>query len=263
MLALLSPAKSLDLSPPPAGIEASEPALLPESVRLAKVARRLTEAEVGRLMEISPKLAALTCGRFRAFRTPFDATNAWPAALVFDGAVYRGLDARTLPPAALTWAQDRLGILSGLYGLLRPLDLIQPYRLEMGTRLANPRGADLYAFWGGTIAEQIDATVAGHTDPTVVNLASAEYFKAVGVKRLRAPLVTCIFEEWRESPADGRVLAVYAKRARGLMARHLIEGRVERVEGLKEFTTEGYRYHPDRSTDDRWVFARKQPVKRR
>jgi len=258
VLALLSPAKSLDLTPPPEAVEATQPVLLEASARLVARARRLSATEIGALMKVSPTLAERTRDRFRAFALPFDASNAMPAVLTFDGAVYRGLAARELGADDLAWAQDRLGILSGLYGLLRPLDLIQPYRLEMGTRLKTRRGANLYAFWGDRITERIHQVVAGHDDPTVVNLASVEYFKAVRPKGLPGPVVACVFEEWEQQPEDGRVLAVYAKRARGLMARYLIRERVDRAEGLKGFDAEGYRFQAGRSTEDRWVFARKR-----
>lgn len=258
MLALLSPAKSLDLTPPPVAVEATQPVLLEESARLVAVARRLSATEIGALMKVSPTLAERTRDRFHAFVLPFDGINALPAALTFDGAVYRGLAARELGADDLAWAQERLGILSGLYGLLRPLDLIQPYRLEMGTRLKTQRGANLYGFWGDRITRRIREVVAGHDDPTVVNLASVEYFKAVRPKGLHGSVVACVFEEWQEGPEDGRVVAVYAKRARGLMARYLIDARIDRAEGLKEFDAEGYRFQAGRSTESRWVFARKR-----
>ncbi len=256
MLALLSPAKSLDPSPPP--VAPTRPTLMAETEVLVGVARRLSQGEIKRLMKVSDPLARLTFDRFHGFTLPFDNTNATPAAFTFDGAVYRGLGARTLSAADLAWAQDHLGILSGLYGLLRPLDLIQPYRLEMGTRLQTGRGANLYAFWGDRITARINERVAGHADPTVVNLASIEYFKAVQPKGLAGGLVHCIFEEWEGSPDRGRVLAVHAKRARGLMARYLVEQRIDRAEGLKGFVAEGYRFQPGRSTGGRWVFSRER-----
>ncbi|RMF86879.1 MAG: peroxide stress protein YaaA [Nitrospirae bacterium] len=262
MIALLSPAKSLNLAPPRQPLETTLPALLADTELLVERCRALSEAELAALMRISPKLARLNRDRFHAFHLPFRPDNATPAALAFDGAVYRGLDARSLEAETLAWGQDRIAILSGLYGLLRPLDLIQPYRLEMGTRLENPRGRDLYAFWGDRIARRIAETAAGHADPTVVNLASAEYFKAVRQEALGLPVVTCVFEEYREGPEDGRVIAVHAKRARGLMARFLLEGRLERAEQLQGFTAEGYRFRPERSREDRWVFSRPQPPRK-
>lgn len=258
MLALLSPAKSLDLSPPVA-VEATLPALMAETEALMATTRRLSPGEIQRLMRVSNTLARLTFERFHGFVLPLDRANGTPAALTFDGAVYRGLGARSLSAEDLAWGQDHLGILSGLYGLLRPLDLIQPYRLEMGTRLTTRRGADLYAFWGERITARINERVAGHADPTVVNLASAEYFKAVRPKGLAGGVVHCIFEEWEGSPDQGRVVAVYAKRARGLMARYMVEQRIDRAEGLKGFVAEGYGFQPDRSTGARWVFSRQRP----
>ena len=203
---------------------------------------------------VSDKLAELNVARFRAWkaRTPADAV---PAALAFAGDVYTGLKARELDAEALGWAQDRLRILSGLYGLLRPLDAIQPYRLEMGIRLANGKGEDLYAFWRERVTAGLNRAAKGHADPTLVNLASQEYFGAVDRPELKGPLVACHF---REQAHDGttRMIALYAKRARGLMARYAIDHRLERAEGLKGFNCEGYRFAPDLSGDMDWTFTR-------
>jgi cytoplasmic iron level regulating protein YaaA (DUF328/UPF0246 family) len=179
------------------------------------------------------------------------------AALAFAGDVYDGLAARTLDVAALAWAQDRLRILSGLYGLLRPLDRIQPYRLEMGVRLAVDGGATLYDFWGDRLAKGLRAAAQGHADPTVVNLASQEYFGAVDAKALKLPLVTCHFKE--ESEAGVRIISFYAKVARGMMARYAIDHRIDQAEALKGFDRAGYAYVKSLSTDTDWTFVRPQP----
>jgi cytoplasmic iron level regulating protein YaaA (DUF328/UPF0246 family) len=180
------------------------------------------------------------------------------ALLAFSGDVYRKLDSGSLSPADLRWAQDHLRILSGLYGLLRPLDLIQPYRLEMGTRLPNPRGKSLYAFWGDRLADALNAEHAARPAAAVLNLASIEYIKAVPVERLEMPMVTASFQEWRDGKL--KTIAFSAKRARGLMARFVIEGRIERPEQLHEFAVEGYSFQPQLSTADRLLFARQRPA---
>lgn len=256
MLAVLSPAKSLDLSPPPVAVKPTVPALMEEATSLMRTTRGLSQKRIRELMKVSEELAKLTYDRFHSFELPFDENNAMPAALVFDGEVYRGLSARSLGKADLEWAQDRLAILSGLFGLLRPLDLIQPYRLEMGTRLKTRRGTNLYGYWGDRIARRINEVVAGHRDPTLVNLASTEYFKAVQRKALDGPVIHCIFEDWKEREDEGSVIGFLAKRARGLMARYLVSERVDRADGLKDFNVERYAFRPARSTKDRWVFSR-------
>ncbi len=253
MLIALSPAKTLDFTPAPGGLNVTAPAFRKESAELAALARTLTAADLKRLMGISDKLAELNVERFRAFRTRKPA--GVPAALAFAGDVYAGLKARELDGEALDWAQDRLRILSGLYGLLQPLDLIQPYRLEMGIRLANPRGADLYAYWRETVTKAIAKAARGHADPTLVNLASQEYFAAVDAAALKTPVVACHF---REAAEDGttRMIALYAKRARGTMARYAIDHRIERAGDLKGFDRDGYRFAPALSDGTAWTFTR-------
>jgi cytoplasmic iron level regulating protein YaaA (DUF328/UPF0246 family) len=257
MLAVLSPAKSLDPTPPPDGLPASTPALMDDAQELMKVTRRLTQKKIRELMKLSDDLAKLNYDRYRSFEIPFTQDNALPAALTFNGEVYRGLDARSLSADDLGWAQEHVGILSGMFGLLRPLDLVQPYRLEMGTRLASRRGKNLYEFWGERIAAEINERTAAHSDHTLVNLASNEYFKAVKKKALSVPVVECVFEDWKERPDEGRVISFMAKHARGLMARYLVTERVDRASGLRDFDLERYRFDKKRSTDDRLVFARK------
>lgn len=256
MLAVLSPAKTLDLSPLQLRLPTTEPALMDDAAVLMRTTRGLTRKRIGELMNLSPELAKLNHERFQSFELPFRDDNAWPAALAFNGGVYRGLDARSLSNVELTWAQDRIAILSGLFGLLRPLDLIQPYRLEMGTRLKTRRGTNLYAFWGERITKVLRARLQGHADPTVVNLASNEYFKAVRDRALGLPVLECVFEDWKAHPEEGRVVGFLAKYARGLMARYIITERIERAEDLKHFDRERYRYQPARSTGTRYVFAR-------
>ena len=253
MLMLLSPAKTLDFTPAPQGLAATGPAFGKETAELAKIARTLNAADLKRLMGISDKLAELNVERFRVFGTKRAA--GIPAALAFAGDVYAGLKARELDAAALLWAQDRLRILSGLYGVLRPLDLIQPYRLEMGIRLANPRGPDLYGFWRTRVTRSLNRAAAG-PDATVVNLASQEYFGVVDRAALKPPLVTCHFKQV-EAGRRTRMIALYAKRARGAMARYAVDERLDRAEGLKAFDRDGYRFAPELSDESEWTFTRR------
>ncbi|HYE43516.1 MAG TPA: peroxide stress protein YaaA [Caulobacteraceae bacterium] len=256
MLFLLSPAKSLDFSPAPAPHPSSRPRLIDDAAVLARRARRLTRADLRRLMHLSDALADLNRTRFQAL-DPTDDDTGLQAAFAFNGDVYAGLRARTLDAGDLAWAQGRLRILSGLYGVLRPLDRIQPYRLEMGVRLNTRRGTNLYDFWGDRIARVLNDDLAGQAEPTVVNLASKEYFAAVDLKALRARVVSPRFLEERDGEA--RIVSFFAKKARGAMARWAVERRIERAEDLKGFDRDGYRFRPDVSSDEDWVFARAQP----
>ena len=256
MLIILSPAKSLDFSPAPPGLETTRPRLQADTAILAKRARGLSKRDLRALMGISDDLATLNRDRFKAFDTSPDAEGL-QAALAFNGDVYLGLEARTLTAQDLAWAQDHLRILSGLYGLLRPLDLIQPYRLEMGVRLKTRRGESLYDFWGSKIARLLREDAEGHVDPTVVNLASQEYAGGVDRKALKRRLVEVRFLE--EKDGEARMVSFFAKKARGLMARWATLQRVEKAEDLKGFDTAGYRFRPSASTDDEWVFSRPQP----
>ena len=256
MLFVLSPAKTLDFSPAAADLPATRPQLARETARLLEVARTLTAADLRRLMGISAALAELNVERFRAFGRRSQGPGV-QAALAFNGDVYHGLRARTLSVEDLAWAQDHLRILSGLYGALRPLDRIQPYRLEMGVRLATPRGDSLYEFWGDRIARALNKAAAGQADPTIVNLASQEYFGGVAVAALKPPLLTCLFKQ--EHAGEVRHLAFYAKVARGLMTRFAIQRRAERADDLKAFDAEGYGWRADLSDARTWVFVRPQP----
>lgn len=255
MLILLSPAKSLDFESPISLAEATLPDFLDQSRLLAKRLKTLSPAELASLMSISDPLAALNAARYADWRVPYPAGKARQAALAFNGDVYEGLDARSLNADDLRFAQDHLRILSGLYGLLRPLDLILPYRLEMGVRLENQRGKDLYAFWGARLAEAVNSALEKAGAAAIVNLASIEYFKAVDGKGLAAPVIQPVFEDWR----GGRykVVSFFAKRARGLMARFAVTRRIVDPAGLRDFDAEGYGFDAAASDDTRWVFRRK------
>jgi hypothetical protein len=261
MLILLSPAKNLSLDGAPSGLAATKPDFLKEARELAAAARALTPARLGKLMDISAKLAALNHERFQAFRGDGKSNAQKPAALTFNGDVYLGLDARTMSAADFAFAQDHVRILSGLYGLLRPLDAIEPYRLEMGADLKNPRGRTLYDFWGDAIAKAVNKTVAAHDDKTIVNLASQEYFSAVAAEALTFPVVTASFKE--EKDGKLRSLQFFAKRARGLMTRWAIDNRAARAEDLKDFSVDGYKFRPKESTERDWLFTRPQPPAKR
>jgi cytoplasmic iron level regulating protein YaaA (DUF328/UPF0246 family) len=227
-----------------------------QTAELAKATRKLKARDLKRLMSISDNLALLNYERFQAFDPGSE--EGVQAALAFNGDVYAGLNARGLDKAGLNWAQDRLRILSGLYGVLRPLDVIQPYRLEMGVRLKAGRAHSLYEFWGARIAEQLSAAAEGHKDRTLINLASQEYFAAVKLDALLIPVITCHFKEIKDGQA--RIVSFYAKKARGLMARYAIDRRLEHAEGLKEFTQEGYAFDARRSTEREWIFVRGEPI---
>ena len=257
MLMLLSPAKAMNFDAPVDAPKATTPALKKDIAEIAGVAKKLSKGDVKKLMGISDDLADLNYERFQAFKTKGKIADAKPAALTFAGDVYRGLDANTLTKDDLEFAQDHLRILSGLYGLLRPLDAIQPYRLEMGSRLENPRGDNLHAFWAPVIANELDKATKGHDDPTVVCLASNEYAKAVDRARLKSPFVMINFKEVKDGKA--RALMIYVKQARGLMARWAIEKRIERAEDLKKFSVGGYKFSKSLSSDAEWVFTRPQP----
>lgn len=259
MLTVISPAKRLDLAqhPLPEGVEPTEPAFAADAARLARIARGLTSAELQALMGISPALGDLNRARFAAFRRQPAAGDARPAALMFDGDTYAGLEAGTLSADALRWAQAHLRILSGLYGLLRPLDRIQPYRLEMGSRLANPKGASLYDWWGARLARALNAAGRETGAAVLVNCASQEYFAAVDRQALKLRVVTPVFLEMRNG--DPRVVSFYAKKARGAMARFIAEHRLTDPAELCHFDIGGYRYDPGLSSDGHLVYLRALP----
>lgn len=257
MIVVLSPAKSLDFVTPPQLATHSQPCFLDQSQLLIDRLRQLSPLELGQLMGISDQLAALNASRYAQWALPFSPANAKQAVLAFNGDVYAGLDAATLSAAALQFAQHHLRILSGLYGLLRPLDLIQAYRLEMGTALTNPRGKDLYAFWDARIVDQLNSALLEVKAKALINLASQEYFKSIKSGRLAVPVIEPVFEDWSAGQAKYKVISFYAKRARGLMARHLISRRLKTPQALKSFATEGYAFASEASTATRWVFRRK------
>jgi uncharacterized protein len=262
MLYLLSPAKSLDYEtpvPPEVAARATRPVFVDEAASLIDVLKARTPAEVASLMSLSDPLAQLNVARYAAWRKRFTDHNSKPAALAFDGDVYGGLDAKTLTPDDLDWAQEHVVILSGLYGALRPLDRLQPYRLEMGTKLPTPGAKDLYGYWGDRIATYLSRRQParrGQPAPVVVNLASQEYFRAADRRALKARVVECVFEEGRNG--GWQVISFFAKRARGLMARFAVQQRLDHPEGLRDFSAEGYACAAAVSTPDRLVF-RRQP----
>ncbi len=249
---ILSPAKRLDFSDPATDVPATAHRMTDDVRSLSVTARRQTQADLRRLMGISADLARLNQTRFKAFDP--DSEDGLQAALAFAGDVYQGLDARNLAASDLGWAQDHLRILSGLYGLLRPLDRIQPYRLEMGTRLKTRRGSSLYDFWGDRISKALNADAEGHADPTLVNLASQEYFGAIDARALKLPVVNIHFRE--EKDGESRIISFFAKKARGTMARYAVENRIDRAENLKAFDRDGYGFQAGSSTDSDWIFTR-------
>jgi len=257
VLTLISPAKALDFSRDTNGLVATEPRFVKDSAVLLKRCKQLSTRSLRKLMDLSEPLAQLNRDRFQEMSLPSTPENAKPCVMAFDGDVYHGLDAPSLSDGDLSWAQERLRILSGLYGLLRPFDLIQPYRLEMGTRLSNTRGKNLYDFWGKRLAVSLNAESEALPGTPVLNLASNEYAKAVPMKHLAPPMVTAVFQEERDGHAQ--TIGFVAKRARGLMARFVIENRIDEPEALKEFAEEDYGYRPDLSEDDRLVFTRPRP----
>jgi cytoplasmic iron level regulating protein YaaA (DUF328/UPF0246 family) len=257
VIALLSPAKSLDLESPLATRRSSQPRMLDRAAELVAVMRERSPDEVAALMSISDDLAALNVRRYQDFTTPFTRRNARPAVLLFAGDVYQGMAAGTrFGERDFTEAQKTLRILSGLYGVLRPLDLVQPYRLEMGTTLRTSRGDTLYDYWGGSITDLLNADLAASPGPdVVVNLASNEYASAVRIDRLAGRVISPRFLD-RTADGTDRVVSFSAKRARGEMAAHLVLNRVRTVKGIREFEAGGYRYVPERSTPDQPTFLR-------
>lgn len=257
MLILLSPAKKLDFDSEWEFDGTSQPRLMDETLTLVKKARRLKPRDLTRMMGISEQLAELNVRRFQSFETPFTPTNARPAIDAFKGDVYVGLDAPSLDEKDRAFADQHIRILSGLYGVLRPLDLMQAYRLEMGTAFATRRGENLYDFWGSRIADLLLDDL--QDDATIVNLASQEYFKAVDKKALGADvrIITPVFKELKEDKL--RVISFFAKRARGGMARYAIDNQITEAEALKGFDYGGYSYSDDLSDGDTWVFTRPQP----
>ena len=255
MLAILSPAKTLDFDSPLTTDQHSAPQFTKESTALIKTLRQLEPSDIGSLMGISDKLAVLNHNRYAHWSAKFDdASGARASLLAFKGDVYLGLDAQTLSKRDFTWAQKRLRVLSGLYGLLRPLDRIHPYRLEMGTALRNTAGKDLYEFWGGKVTQALNEALAGQRSKVLINLASNEYYKVVQAQNIDGRIVTINFKEWRRDAY--RFVSFSAKKARGLMARYMIDHRAERADDLKAFDVEGYAFNEELSSRDEWIFTR-------
>lgn len=255
MFVLLSPAKKLQLDPAPRSISSTEPYFTQDSIELAERAKGLDVGDLKALMNLSDNLATLNVERFASWSP--DHSEGTPAVLTFAGDVYQGLDAHQLSEADLRWAQDHVGILSGLYGLLRPLDRIHPYRLEMGTSLHTDRGRNLYAFWGDKIARRIHEIATSHPEPTVLNLASQEYFRAVDQNALDLPVITPVFQD--VSKGKARTISFYAKQARGALARWIVEHRITRPIEVREAVVMDYRYDEQASTETRWVYRRPKP----
>lgn len=254
MLIVVSPAKTLDYeSELPTG-EFSLPELTEHSQQLIEVCRQLSPVDIASLMKVSDKIAGLNAARFEQWRPTFDLDNSRQAIFAFKGDVYTGLDAATLGEETLEYAQSHLRMLSGLYGVLKPLDLMQPYRLEMGTKLANPRGSNLYQFWGDIITDKINLALNKQGDNILVNLASNEYFKAVKPKAVDGTIVTPIFKD--EKNGQFKVISFYAKKARGMMARYILQNRITTIDGLKDFDSDGYFFVADESSATELVFKR-------
>ncbi len=255
MLVLLSPAKNLDLATPLPPLDFTQPLMLDEARQLVAIMRDYSAQQLMQLMNISPTLAELNCERFASWRLPLTLDNARPAALTFAGTVYQGMNAGRFAAADFEFAQQHLRILSGLYGLLRPLDLIAPYRLEMGTRVLNPRGASLYKFWGDRITERINEQALKIGAEAVINLASAEYFKSVNPARLVRPIIEPVFRDYKNG--EYKVISVYAKHARGAMAAFTVRHRLTRIGDLQKYNGDGYRFDAKHSTGERWIFTRR------
>ncbi|REC93981.1 peroxide stress protein YaaA [Kushneria indalinina] len=255
MLSVLSPAKTLDFETPSSTTMATQPDYLDQSRQLIDILRDYSPQALSQLMGISDKLAGLNVARFEQWQTPFDTSNAKQAILAFQGDVYTGLEAAHWQENDLEWAQSHLRILSGLYGMLRPLDLMQPYRLEMGTKLENPAGRDLYAFWRERLTRDLDQAVKESSgDPVLINLASNEYFGAIDRKHLDCDVITPVFKDAKNG--QYKVISFYAKKARGMMSAWMVQQRLEKRDDLKAFDMGGYRFNADLSDHNSWVFTR-------
>lgn len=254
MLIVISPAKTLDYESDIPSLETTQPDFLKESAALVEELRELSPQQVSSLMKISDKLGALNYDRFQQWKRPFTGKNARPALLAFKGDVYTGLEAETMGKRDFTYAQKHLRMLSGLYGLLRPLDLMQPYRLEMGTKFENKRGANLYDFWGDRITKALNEQLRSLKSRELVNLASNEYFKSVRPEVLEADIITPHFKDLKNG--QYKMISFFAKKARGMMSRWAIDNRVKKAEELKGFDVAGYAFNAEMSRDNDWVFTR-------
>ena len=256
MLIVVSPAKSLDFESPVKTRKFTEPEYLQESTQLVSQLKKLSPEDFSELMNISSKLSELNHTRYANWHTPFDLNNAKQAIFAFKGDVYIGLEAEQFSTADLNFAQKHLRILSGLYGLLRPLDLMQPYRLEMGSKFKNSKGKNLYEFWGNKITENINSLMATEKSPILINLASNEYFNSIKPKELDAKIITPVFKDF--SSGKYRIVSFFAKKARGSMTAYIIKNRITTTAKLKDFDTDGYRFSEADSTDSKLVFLRRQ-----
>ncbi|HIF9247647.1 TPA: peroxide stress protein YaaA [Photobacterium damselae] len=256
MLIVVSPAKTLDYESPLVTEQYTLPKLTEHSQQLIDVCRELTPMDIARLMKVSDKIAGLNAARFAEWVPTFTPENARPAMFAFKGDVYTGLAAETMTAKQIAYAQQHFRMLSGLYGLLRPLDLMQPYRLEMGTKLENPRGANLYQFWGNIITDKVNLALAEQGDDILVNLASNEYFKSVKPKQVKGTIITPVFKDAKKG--QYKVISFYAKKARGLMARYIIDNQIDSIEKLKEFDVAGYYFVAAESTATELVFKREE-----
>ena len=255
MIIVISPAKTLDYESPLPTDRYTLPDYLDDSAELVETMRRYSALDIAEIMKVSMKIAELNHARFADWHTPFTPENARPAIFAFKGDVYDGIDAYSLDEETLDFLQDHLRILSGLYGLLRPLDLMQPYRLEMGRKIENPRGKNLYEFWGNKITDALNALLA-QDDGVLIDLASNEYFKAVKTKALEGRIITPQFKDWKNG--QYKMISFYAKKARGMMTRYIAENRLTDPEAIKDFDTAGYHYSEELSRGDDWVFLRRQ-----
>jgi cytoplasmic iron level regulating protein YaaA (DUF328/UPF0246 family) len=254
MLMVISPAKTLDYESPLATTKNSQPRFLDQSQQLINQLQKLAPHDISNLMSVSDKIGTLNYDRFQTFQQPFDSSNARAAVLAFKGDVYTGMQAETFSAAEFTFAQKHLRILSGLYGLLRPLDLMQAYRLEMGTKFANQGGKDLYQFWDNKITDLLNQDIKDSGNKVLVNLASNEYFKSVQLKQLDADMVTPVFKDYKNGKY--KIISFYAKKARGMMAAYIINNKINKAEDIKGFNNEGYRFNSDMTAGSDWVFTR-------
>jgi len=258
MLLLISPAKTLDFETDAITEQYSQPSFLAESAELIDQLKTLSPSEISSLMSISEKLGTLNSNRFLQWQLPFTPKNSKQALLAFKGDVYEGINVNSFSSDDLNWANQHLRILSGLYGLLKPLDLIQAYRLEMGTRFANQGGKNLYEFWANKITDKINNELSTHKNGCIINLASNEYFKSVKPKLLNGEIITPVFKDWKNDKY--KIISFYAKKARGMMSAYIIKNRLENPAEIKQFDTAGYAYCAEESTANNWVFLRKQDL---
>lgn len=256
MLVVISPAKNLDLDSPLPAIHVSQPQMLEQAEQLVAQLKHMAPHELSGLMHISDKLGELNYERYQHWQRPFNPDNARPAVLTFAGDVYQSLAAHNFNDEDFAFAQRHLRILSGLYGVLRPLDLIQPYRLEMGTRLANSHGKDLYAFWGETITASLNQQITDTGATALINLASSEYFKSVKSKKLRVPVIEPVFKDYKNG--QFKVISFFAKKARGLMSAYIVKNKLTACEDIKHFDEGGYQYNEALSSVSKWTFTRKE-----